>query len=239
MATPTPTPKPLKPQLQQSWGTENKWISFPANLYQSKKIARRKCQRRKLWKLLNLSSLKTYLLAARRRAVKAATNYNKIVISFNLSAAQRAKFLFMFCHLVVRRAGLSSRCGSVASAIAIFCAFPFPLPMPMRSRLEQCQRNMHLTLMAATGPKRAERNGYIYRVVQPVSCNWIAAPVWLATVGIDHISVPVPVPVPLPGAAEAKVQTATASWQMNYVSKEVQQVMNSLFSCHVPLGPQT
>lgn len=39
---------------------------------------------------------------------KAATNYNKIVISFNLSAAQRAKFLFMFCHLVVEAASSSS-----------------------------------------------------------------------------------------------------------------------------------
>lgn len=189
--TSTPIAADLQPELQQFWGKKNKWISFPANLYQSKKIASRKFQRRKLWKLLNLSSLTTYLLASRRSAVKAATNYNKIVISFNLSAAQRAKFLFMFCHLVAGRARLGFLCGSAAFAIAIFFAFPFPLPM--RSRLEQCQPNMHLTFMEATGAKRQEWNGCIYRVVQPVSCNWMATPVWLATVGIDHISVPQPV----------------------------------------------
>jgi len=66
-------------------------------------------------KLLNLSPLTTYLLALSHLLVygKAATNYNKIVISFNLSAAAgRTKFLFMFCHLVVL--------GS-----AVFFPFPF------------------------------------------------------------------------------------------------------------------
>lgn len=55
---------------------------------------------------------------------KAATNYNKIVISFNLSAAQRAKFLFMFCHLVVKAAAVAA-----VTPLPFFCAFPFPFAL--------------------------------------------------------------------------------------------------------------
>lgn len=92
---------------------------------------RQRRRRWELWKLLKLSPLTTYLLPSHLLVYgKAATNYNKIVISFNLSAAaERTKFLFMFCHLVVLGSWfcrLPPAPSPFCSRNFFFCALPFP-----------------------------------------------------------------------------------------------------------------
>lgn len=172
MDTPTQQSFLLKQSRQE------KQMNLISDKFELKDLPERRQRRQRrrrweLWKLLKLSPLTTYLLPSHLLVYgKAATNYNKIVISFNLSAAaERTKFLFMFCHLVV----LGSWFCRLPPAPSPFCSrnfffarFRFRSPLPRSSSrstcpidaiafvLEHCQRSMHLTFIGQGGGTNAE-----------------------------------------------------------------------------------
>lgn len=180
----------------------------------------------------------------------------------------------MFCHLVVEAATSSSASPSRRwqpwRHCHFFARFRFRSHWPRRSRLEHCQRNMHLTFMKGTPagakkqePKeetqrqveqggRQEAGGCIYRVMQPVCCNWMATPATATSpriallllsdwqqLALTILACQPPgsrrqaAEQPQPGVRTEQGAGRTARWQMNYVFERVQQVTNSLPHCRL------
>jgi len=168
---------------------------------------RQRRRRWELWKLLKLSPLTTYLLPSHLLVYgKAATNYNKIVISFNLSAAaERTKFLFMFCHLVVLGSWFcrlppaplpfcSRNFFLLASVSVRHCRVPVPVPLaPSTPSPSFWNTASEACTWLLLGRVEGRMQRCIYRVIPAASCHLAILPFWpagtVATVGIDHISV--------------------------------------------------